>query len=123
MPTRKELALDFLKHIIAGRIQAAYADHVAPGFVHHNPYFKGDAASLLKGMADSEEHFPDKLFDIQHALEDGDFVAVHSRLRFNAADRGMAVVHLFRFEGGRIAEFWDVAQAVPEDVENELGMF
>jgi predicted SnoaL-like aldol condensation-catalyzing enzyme len=123
MPSRKDLALDFLKHVIAGRIQEAYADHIAPGFVHHNPYFKSDAASLLAGMADSEAHFPAKLFDIQHALEDGDLVAVHSRLRFHAQDSGLAVVHLFRFEGGRIAELWDVAQAQPEDMANELGMF
>ena len=123
MPSRKDLALAFLHHIIAGRIKEAYADHVAPGFVHHNPYFKSDAASLLSGMADSEAHFPGKLFDIQHALEDGDLVAVHSRLRFHEQDRGMAVVHLFRFEGERIAELWDVGQAVPDDLENELGMF
>ena len=123
MPTRKELALAFLHHIIAGRIQEAYADHVAADFVHHNPYFPSDAASLLKGMADSQENFPNKLFDIQHALEDRDLVAVHSRLRFNEHDRGMAVVHLFRFDGQRIAEFWDVGQAEPEDMANELGMF
>lgn len=123
MATRKELALDFLGHIIAGRIQEAYADHIGPGFVHHNPYFKSDAASLLSGMADSELHFPNKLFLVQHALEDGDLVAVHSWLRFNQHDRGMAVVHLFRFEGDKIEEFWDVGQAVPDEVANELGMF
>ncbi|HXB97090.1 MAG TPA: nuclear transport factor 2 family protein [bacterium] len=123
MPTRKDLALDFLQHIIAGRIKEAYAGHVAPNFVHHNPHFKSDAASLLQGMADSEAHFPNKLFDIQHALEDGDLVAVHSRLRFNPHDTGMAVVHLFRFDGDRIAEFWDVAQPQPENMANERGMF
>jgi predicted SnoaL-like aldol condensation-catalyzing enzyme len=123
MPTQKDRALDFLNHIIAGRIEAAYAEYVAPNFVHHNPHFKSDAASLLAGMADSEAHFPHKLFEVQHSLEDGDLVAVHSRLRFNPHDTGMAVVHLFRFEHGRIAEFWDVAQPQPEDVVNELGMF
>jgi predicted SnoaL-like aldol condensation-catalyzing enzyme len=123
MATRRSLALDFLHHIIAGRVDAALAQHLAPGFVHHNPYFKSDAASLLAGMADSEAHFPGKLFDIQHALEDGDLVAVHARLRFNRHDAGMAVVHLFRFEGDLIAELWDVGQAVPDGVANELGMF
>ena len=123
MPSRKQAALDFLHHVIAGRVEAAYAQCVAPNFVHHNPYFPSDAASLLAGMADSEAQFPNKLFHIQHALEDADLVAVHSWLRFNEQDRGMAVVHLFRFEGDRIAEFWDVGQAVPEDLANELGMF
>jgi predicted SnoaL-like aldol condensation-catalyzing enzyme len=123
MPTQKDLALAFLHHLIEGRTQEAHADHIAPNFVHHNPHFASDAAALLTGMAESEMHFPNKLFDIQHALEDGDMVAVHSRLRFTEFDRGMAVVHLFRFESGKIAEFWDVAQAVPDEVANELGMF
>jgi predicted SnoaL-like aldol condensation-catalyzing enzyme len=38
-------------------------------------------------------------------------------------DRGFAVAHIFRFEDGRIAELWDLAQEIPENMANELGMF
>jgi predicted SnoaL-like aldol condensation-catalyzing enzyme len=79
--------------------------------------------SLLAGMAEDAEQFPNKEFEVQRALQDGDFVAVHSRLRHSPDEQDMAVVHIFRFENGRIAEFWDVAQAAPEDVPNEHGMF
>jgi predicted SnoaL-like aldol condensation-catalyzing enzyme len=34
---------------------------------------------------------------------------------------GIAVVHLFRFEGDKIAEFWDVAQILPDPAPNENG--
>jgi predicted SnoaL-like aldol condensation-catalyzing enzyme len=30
---------------------------------------------------------------------------------------------IFRFEGGRIVELWDVAMVVPEKIVNENGMF
>ena len=30
-------------------------------------------------------------------------------------DRGIALVHIFRFEAGRIAELWDIGQPVPEN--------
>ena len=38
-------------------------------------------------------------------------------------DPGVAVVHVFRFEGDRIAEFWDIGQPVPKDSPNANGMF
>lgn len=121
--SNRPAALDFLALIITGRVDEAYAKHVGAHFMHHNPYFPSDAKSLLQGMADSEKAFPDKLFEVQRSLADGDLVAVHSKLRFNEAHLGMAVVHLFRFEDGKIAEFWDVGQQVPEEMANELGMF
>jgi predicted SnoaL-like aldol condensation-catalyzing enzyme len=34
-----------------------------------------------------------------------------------------AVVHIVRFDGEKIAEMWDVGQAVPADSPNENGMF
>jgi hypothetical protein len=33
------------------------------------------------------------------------------------------VVHIAGFAGGRIVEFWDVAQEIPKDSPNALGMF
>jgi predicted SnoaL-like aldol condensation-catalyzing enzyme len=57
------------------------------------------------------------------ALQDGDRVAVFSRIRQRPDDLGGAVVHIFRFEGDRIAEGWDIGQAVPEEMINENGMF
>ena len=49
--------------------------------------------------------------------------AAISFLRMKPGDKGIAVVHLLRFEGGHVAELWDVGQAVPEDSPNPNGMF
>lgn len=65
------------------------------------------------------EH-PNKTLEVQRVLSDGDLVAVHSRVRPAPADAGLATVHLFRFEGDRIAELWDLGQPVPP---NKNGMF
>jgi hypothetical protein len=32
-------------------------------------------------------------------------------------------VHILRFENSRIAEMWDIAQEIPPDSPNALGMF
>ena len=121
--SNKDRAVDFLQMIIAGKIREAYEQYTATDFRHHNPYFKGDAESLLAGMVEDEKQFPAKVCEVQRALQDGDLVAVHSRLRHSPAEGFMAVVHIFRFEDGRIAEFWDIAQAAPNPIVNENGMF
>ncbi|MGN6657417.1 MAG: nuclear transport factor 2 family protein, partial [Achromobacter mucicolens] len=38
-------------------------------------------------------------------------------------DRGQAVVDIFRLEGGKIVEHWDVSQEIPENPANKNGMF
>lgn len=119
----KEAAVSFLRLAASGRVREAYEAHVGPGFRHHNPYYRGDAASLRKGMEENAVQAPNKVLEVQRALEDGDLVAVHSRVRPNPDHLGYSVVHLFRFEEGRIVEAWDTGQEVPEEMENENGMF
>jgi predicted SnoaL-like aldol condensation-catalyzing enzyme len=119
----KDAATDFVRLAAAGQVREAYNRYVGPNFRHHNPYFAGDAESLAVGMEENARKTPDKRCEIQRALEDGDLVAVHSHVRMQPQDRGLAVVHLFRFERGRIAEFWDVGQPVPEESQNVNGMF
>lgn len=122
-PTLKDSAIDFLRRIVAGDIRGAYERHVGGGFRHHNPYFAGDAGSLRQAMEEDEARNPGKMLDIRVALQDGNHVAVHSRLKRGAADPDLAVVHVFKFEDGRIAELWDIVQAAPEEIVNENGMF
>ena len=74
-------------------------------------------------MAENAAKNPNKKVDIQFALEEGDRVAVFSRIRQHPGDLGGAAVHIFRFEGDHIAELKDVGQEVPADIVNENGMF
>lgn len=119
----KEAAMDFLRLVASGEVGEAYRKYVGPEFRHHNAFFRSDAESLRAAMEENAAKTPNKVLEIQRALQDGDLVAVHSHVRQQPDDRGAAVVHIFRFQGDRIAELWDVGQAVPESSPNELGMF
>lgn len=119
----KNIAQDFLRQCAKGHAREAFSKYIAPDFKHHNINFKGDAETLMKAMEENAEQFPDKIFDMKHAFEDKNFVAVHSHVRLKPSDPGTAVVHIFRFDGFRIVELWDLGQAVPEDTVNENGMF
>jgi len=122
MSTQKDLAISFLKNAASGKLDEAYS-LVTSDFRHHNAYFKGDAESLKAGMAGAHQQFPNTQLDVQRAIEEGDVVAVHSRVQ-HAPDRPLiAVVHIFRFEGDQIAELWDVGMEAPKDSPNENGLF
>lgn len=119
----KQAAVSFLRLASSGKVREAYERHIAPNFRHHNSYFRGDAPSLRAGTEENAANFPNKSFEVQRALGEGDLVAVHSRVRLKPDMPEIAVVHIFRFEGDRIAEAWDVGQPAPAESPNENGMF
>ena len=121
--TQKAAAVEFLTLVVSGKVREAYRRHVGPGFKHHNPHFRGDAASLMAAMEQNEAQSPNKVLEVQLVLEEGDRVVVFSHVRQAVGDSGAAVVHIFRFDGGRVVELWDVGQPVPDPVVNEHGMF
>ena len=123
MESLKDSAVDFLRLAASGQVRQAYAKHVGPGFRHHNPFFRGDAASLMEAMQANAAKNPHKVLSVRKALQDGDHVAVFSHVTQQPDDAGAAVVHIMRFEGQRIVELWDVGQPVPQQSANEHGMF
>jgi len=122
--SQKQIAVRFLELAAAGEVDEAYSNYTALNFKHHNPYFAGDATSLKEGMRESATETPNKVFDVQHVIEEGDLVAVHSKLEMQMNGlTTLAVVHICRFENGKIAEFWDIGQVQPDPLVNENGMF
>jgi predicted SnoaL-like aldol condensation-catalyzing enzyme len=121
--TRKEIASSFLQDAAEGNVESAFAKARCAELRHHNPWFPSDARSLSAAMADNARKNPGKKCTIHRAIEEGDIVALHSHVRHNAEERGYALVHIFRFEGDKIAELWDIAMEVPADSPNKAGMF
>ena len=121
--SNKNAAVSFLKMAASGKVQEAYAKFVGEGFRHHNPFFEGSAESLQAGMEANALQNPDKVLEVKRVIADGELVTVHTHVQQKPGDRGAAVVHIFRFENGRIVELWDLGQPVPEDSPNQFGMF
>ena len=78
MSKHTEAAKSFLKMAGMGKVQDGYDQYIAPSFVHHNQYFKGDRQSLLNAMQEASETTPNKSIEIKHAYEDGNTVITHS---------------------------------------------
>ena len=119
----KTIAIEFLRMAAAGQVREAFRLHVADSFRHHNPYFGGDREALLEAMEQSSAAEPNKTFEVHQAIADAETVAVHSHLKRAATRHEYAVVHILKFEDGKIIEMWDVAQEIPSEPANECGMF
>src|SRR2546421_13100977 len=118
MQSDKDIAVSFLKNAASGKLDEAYS-LVGPNFRHHNAYFPGDAESLKAGMVDAHKQFPNTKIEIQRVIAEGDLVAIHSRVLHAPDQPEIAVVHIFRFAGEKIAELWDVGMEVPKDSANK----
>ena len=122
--TKKEIAQDFLKLASSGQPRKAFELYVADDFKHHNAYYKGDRQTLMLAMEEAHQESPNKVFEMQRALEDGNLVAIHSRVQQEGKNGWEgAVMHIFLFDNNKIVELWDFGQSVPEKQINENGMF
>jgi len=119
----KQVATNFLRLASSGKVNEAYKSYVAQDFKHHNPYYKGDRESLMKGMEENSKTSPNKEFTMFRALQDGDFVAVHSKVVQASSPLPISVVHLFRFKDKKIVELWDNIMPQPKESINENGLF
>jgi predicted SnoaL-like aldol condensation-catalyzing enzyme len=124
MMNHKESAISFLKLASSGEVHKAYEQFVSPKFIHHNPYYRGDRESLMTGMIEAHKASPNKSIDIKYVYEDKNTVITHSLVtRVSASQQGVAVVHIFRFENGQIAELWDLGLLIEKDMVNDNGLF
>lgn len=121
--TQKEVAVQFLQSITSGNVDGAFEQYVRSDFVHHNPYFRGDRESLKTALKDAAKNEPNTLYEIIHVLESEDTVAVHGRVIQAKTHTEISVVHILRFEEGKIVEEWETWCTAAIDSPNDHGLF
>ena len=85
---RKQLAVQFLQLVVAGRIDEAYQKYVDMQGKHHNPFFPAGFPALKMGMIENQVQLPTKQLTVKNVLGDGDLVAVHSHIVLRPGERG-----------------------------------
>ena len=129
---RKDIAVEFLSLIGQGRPKDGLL-FFDPDCKTHNPYTAGGMNELTDAMIAVQKQGAEGIMKgskadfkltIRQVIADGDMVAVHTQISgSNPSDGGLRQVHLFRFSGDKIVEYWDVTQMVPENAPNAEGAF
>lgn len=120
----KQAALAFCEELFKpGRAEEAVRRYLSPDYIQHNPNVADGPLPLARWAAGFLERFPDLRWDLQRAVAEDDLVVAHWHLTTGPDDRGSAVIEIFRFENGLVAEHWDVMQPVPETAANDHPLF
>ena len=130
--TRKKIAVEFLSLVGSERPKDGLR-FFEPDCKTHNPYVVGGMNELTDAMIAVQKQGSEGIIKgskadfklaIKHVLADGDLVAVHTQVASSKlSEGGLRQVHLFRFSGDKIAEYWDITQMVPENMPNATGAF
>lgn len=125
----KNITLQYFKLVSSGKFKEGLR-FFAPDCKTHNPFVSGSIENLVDAMIaasrDLGSQNKEPGFAVKHVLADGDFVAVHTEFlnsKSKPSEGGLRQVHLFRFKGDKIVEYWDVTQQVLSDMPNASGAF
>lgn len=102
----KALVLDAMTSLFQRRDAASVERLYAPAYIQHNPGIPHGRDALKALVANPSR---DVYYEPGLMVAEGNFVAIRGRIR-GWADVPRVVVDLFRLEGGKLAEHWDVLQ-------------
>ena len=119
----KRVVLDFYEKAINQKNFEAAAVHFGPRYTQHNPNAADGPEGLKAFLGFLREKFPASRSEVKRVFTDGDYVILHVHAVREPGTRGSAIVDIFKLEGGKIVEHWDVVQPIPEKALNANGMF
>ncbi|EJZ18630.1 nuclear transport factor 2 family protein (plasmid) [Rhizobium sp. Pop5] len=99
------------------------ASVIADDYRQHNPQVPDGKKPLISFFTGFFKDNAQSKAEIVRSAADGDLVWLHVHATNGAADRGEAIVDIFRVKDGKIVEHWDVTQAVPKEAANKNTMF
>jgi predicted SnoaL-like aldol condensation-catalyzing enzyme len=125
----KNIAIEYFELVSAGNFKEGL-HFFSADCKTHNPFVSGSIENLVDAMIaaskDLGEQNKEPKFAVKHILADGNLVAVHTEFlnsKSEPSEGGLRQVHLFRFEGDKIVEYWDITQQVLSDMPNARGAF
>lgn len=114
----------FVEEVLIGRDFHRFGEFVGEGLAQHDPELGDGAEAWRDALNEKRDGSPTRRYDRLHrVLACGDFVLCVCE-GFLAGEH-TSFYHLFRLEGGKIAEHWTTVEAVPppETWKNDNGKF
>ena len=123
--TNKDIAVAlYKKALFEGHVEEAFRLYAGVPYRQHNPLIEDGMEGVKRFVAFVMANHPDAHCEIKRVFADGDHVILHSHWHgLSDNPRGEAVVDIFRLEGGKVVEHWDVIQPIPETSANANTMF
>jgi predicted SnoaL-like aldol condensation-catalyzing enzyme len=122
--TDKDIAVAFYKAVFEAPLEDGFRRYAGSPYRQHNPLIEDGMEGLRKFVGGVASNRPDAHYQISRVFADGDHAILHVHWHgLSDNPRGEAVVDIFRLEGGKVLEHWDVIQPIPETSANANTMF
>ena len=123
----KDLVLKFEDLAFEQKDVNAAAALLSDDFKQHNPQIPDGKEGFIQGVGGYLlKQNPNLKLTVKRVVAEGDLVVLHVFGKYdnnNPAERGVAVMDIFRVKDGKIAEHWDVIEPIPDTAANTNTMF
>lgn len=119
----KRIIMEFYENVVNRRDFAAAAKYLGSTYIQHRADSEDGIDGLKVFMTRMRERYPRLHADVKRVFVDGDFVILQVHVVREPGDRGSKHIDIFRLEGGKPVEHWDVDQPIPEHFVHGNGPF
>lgn len=119
----KKNAISYYQMAFEGNPREATELYVGNRYIQHNPVVKDGVEGFIQYFERMQREYPDKSVEFLRAVAEDDLVALHTHQTW-PGDEHYVTMDIFRFdEKGKIIEHWDSIQKIPDESENDNGMY
>lgn len=116
MSAAKELVKNYMDDVWVKRKIDVLDQYISSSkFIQHNPHLE-DGLDALKNFLPHlfNNLMPNGTWKVKRIIAEDNMVVVHSLAKPSPESLGMVVVDIFKVDGNKIVEHWDVTTDVPE---------
>lgn len=110
--TNKETVLRFYEEFFNAHDVSAALRYVREDYIQHNPGIAQGRKGLMDAFQEKFAAHPEFKLEVQMAIAEGDMVAVYHHSVSAQGVPQTKIVDWYRLEDGKLAEHWDVLQAL-----------
>ncbi len=125
-PSARDIVLAFYEAALNEKDVEKVNKFLGDTYIQHNPWVTDGPEGLLRFVRFRREKFPLSRNQVKMVIAEGDLVALHVHSVLVPGTPGRNIVDIFRVDGGKVVEHWDVIQDIPEALFpplNDNGLF
>jgi len=117
----KQLVTNLYQEVFGDKNIDAVDKYVGDPYIQHNPNVADGKEALKEALKIWFKDASKEKIDIQHIGADGNFVYLHTKSK--RGNKTFSIIDIFRIDGNKVVEHWDVIQEVPAKSANDHPMF
>lgn len=117
----RRIVLDFYDAVVNRRDFTAASAHLGDVYIQHRADAP-DGVDGLRHFMERKGRSPQTRVEVRRVFVDRDHVIIHAHVIPSPGESGSAHVDIFRVDGDKVVEHWDVDEPIPAETANPNGV-